>query len=462
MNCHKFSIIRTIIGVAVFALVAASSFGADLRYWVWQRGDPLEDDETAELANQKVDTIYWQIGELENTGESWRWKARFDFPALNNRQIHFIPAVRLVSRERQPFSDASVADLIARLKPVAGNADELQLDYDAPDRLLSDYSSALKQIHQVSRKLTITALPHWSRPDHLAILRANVDELLPMLYDYEAEPVLENDAPLPLINPQKIAKLIDDWRSCGKTWRAGLPVFARLSVYDSNQKLRGQIRNWNWDEICFNPSLQIVRRSGSGTTVARTTKPTTIANTPVKSGEKLVVREPDRRALRDAVDAAVHAGAQSVVFFRLPDSTASSGWSLHQLGHLDAQSQLVAHYSADDQALELSNLGDGDLEPALAAKAMDGYVLEIEGKAAIFREAHPGDFARLTSYAGDKPVALPFATRVQLRFSQLRAKQTLKTGLIQLAPGADFRQARYRILKPEGASPWQSLQSKSE
>jgi len=219
-----------LVSVVTIVTTIHSASAVDLRYWVWQRANPLEDDETAELANQKVDTIYWQVGELENTGESWRWKAGFDFPASNNKQIHFIPAVRLVSRERQPFSDASVADLIARLKPVAGNSDELQLDYDAPDRLLSDYSNALKQIHQISRKLTITALPHWSRPNQLAILRPNVDEFFPMLYDYEAEPVLENDSPLPLIDRKKTAKLIDDWHSCGKTWRAGLPVFARLSV----------------------------------------------------------------------------------------------------------------------------------------------------------------------------------------------------------------------------------------
>src|SRR5690348_18367581 len=103
---------RVIIAIAILSSGIANSWATDLRYWVWQRADPLDDDETAELANQKVDTIYWQIGELENIGESWHWKARFDFPASNNKQTHFIPAVRLVSHDRQPFSDASVADLI--------------------------------------------------------------------------------------------------------------------------------------------------------------------------------------------------------------------------------------------------------------------------------------------------------------------------------------------------------------
>lgn len=452
-------------GLVVFAFIFGATVktgcGLDLRYWVWQRDDPLDDTEIAELAAQKVQTIYWQVGEIENNGETWHWKARFHFPAADEGGIHFVPSVRLVSREDRPFSGGSVANLLTRLAPVVRDADELQLDYDAPDRLLPDYSAALNQIHQVAHKVTITALPHWSRPDYLPMLQQSVDELLPMLYDFEAEPVLKDDSPLPLIAPEKIWKLIQDWRHCGKTWRAGLPVFARLSVYGSNRKLRGQIRNWNWDEVCFHPGFQLVRRSEFGTSLLLATKQTTVANTAIKPGEQLVVREADRSLLRDAIAAAERAGAQSVVLFRLPDSSASSGWSLHQLGHLDAQPRLLAQYAADTQSLELVNSGDGDLEPRFGSKT-PGYALELESDAAIWREAHPGDFAGLTSLAGDKLSAIPFATWLQFRFSQIRAHQKITTGLIQLAPGADFRQARYRIIKPEGASPWQPLQSKPE
>src|SRR5437660_8889309 len=336
---------RRLVTAMIFAVVATNSFGFDRRYWVWQRDDPLDDDEIAELAAQNVQTIYWQVGELENSGALWHWKARFDFPRCERNGIHFIPAVRLVSREREPFSDASVADLLIRLAPVARNADELQLDYDAPDRLLSAYSAALKQIHQIARKLTITALPHWSRPDCLPVLQSSVNELVPMLYDFEAEPVLKNESPLPLITPEKISKFIEDWSACTKPWHAGLPVFSRLSLYDSNRKLRGQILNWNWDEVCLNHSLELVRPGEFATFVLLATKPTTISNTPIKAGEELVVREVDRTALRDAVAAAERSGARSVVFFRLPDPSASSGWSLHQTEYLDASPRLTAQYS---------------------------------------------------------------------------------------------------------------------
>jgi hypothetical protein len=87
-----------------------------------------------------------------------------------------------------------------------------------------------------------------------------------------------------------------------------------------------------------------------------------------------------------------------------------------------------------------------------------GYALEIEAPTPIFREAQPGDFASVNAFAGEKPAKVPFATRLRFQFAQLRAKENMRTGLIQLAPGADFKQARYRIVNIEGAPPWRSLE----
>src|SRR4029077_3659286 len=128
-----------------------------------------------------------------------------------------------------------------------------------------------------------------------------VDGLLPMLYDYEAEPVLKEHSPLPLIAPDKISKLIQDWRNCPKAWRAGLPTFARLSVYDANEKLRGQIRNWNWDELTFNRNLVSASGGQWGNFILNAARSTSIANTPIRPNEEVIVREVDRAVLRDAI-----------------------------------------------------------------------------------------------------------------------------------------------------------------
>jgi hypothetical protein len=457
---HSLQRVLILALAAISSAIPMASSAHDVRYWVWQRDDPLDQQELTELAAQKIDTIYWQAGELENIGATWRWKARFNFPPPNAAHIRFVPVVRLVSREHQPFSDASVAALLASLSSVTAKQDELQLDYDAPDRLLADYAKALKRIHGLVPRLAIAALPHWSRADYLKIFEPNVDELLPMLYDFEPEPILKDQSPFPLISPEKISKLIEHWRACRKPWRAGLPVFARLSVYDTNQKLRGQIRNWNWDELCFNRSFEMANRVQFGASILRATRSTSIANTPIHPGDEVIVREVDRGALRDAISASLRAGARGIVFFRLPDSTASSGWSLHQLGHLETGPRLILRKPADSETLELSNVGDGDLEPHFAANEANagGYVLELETATPIFREAQRGDFASVDTFADEKPAQVPFATRVRFQFAQLRAKENLRAGLIQLAPGADFRQTRYRILNIEGAPPWRSLE----
>ncbi len=457
---HSLQRVLILTIATVFSTIAVSSHAHDLRYWVWQRDDPLDEQELTELGAQKIDTIYWQIGELENIGVTWRWKTRFNFPSSDTTRIRFVPVVRLVSRELQPFSDASVTVLLASLSAVSAKHDELQLDYDAPDRLLADYAGALNRIHGLVPRLTIAALPHWSRADHLKLLEPNVDELLPMLYDFEAEPILKDQSPLPLISPEKISKLIESWRACRKPWRAGLPVFARLSLYDEHQNLRGQIRNWNWDELCFNRGFQMANGGQFGTSILRTTRSTSIANTQIRPGDEVIVREVDRSALRDAINVALRVGAQGIVFFRLPDSSASSGWSLRQLGHLEAGPRLTLRKSADSETLELSNVGDGDLVPRFARNETDsgGYALEIEAATPIFREAQAGDFASADAFAGDKPAKVPFATRLRFRFAQLRAKENLRTGLIQLAPGGDFRQTRYRILNIEEGASWRSLE----
>jgi len=65
----------------------------------------LDDRELAELTLENVDTIYWHVGELEDIGTTWLWKARFSYPTSALSASASCRWVRLVSRERQPFSD---------------------------------------------------------------------------------------------------------------------------------------------------------------------------------------------------------------------------------------------------------------------------------------------------------------------------------------------------------------------
>jgi hypothetical protein len=114
-------------------------------------------------------------------------------------------------------------------------------------------------------------------------------------------------------------------------------------------------------------------------------------------------------------------------------------------------------------SLELVNDSDGDLATRLSGTAaLDrGYALELDAPAPIFREALEGNFWRVTGHVDPdthpRPVPIPLATRLTFWFSHLRAHESLQTGLIQLAPGANFEQIRYRIIPGSTETAWRSI-----
>ena len=437
---------------------SAAAFGPS--YWVWQRADALSTQEVAALEAQDVHRIFWNVGELVNTGENWEWKSRFPFPAAV-AGLQMVPVVRLVSKESAPFNERSFESLRSNLVPIAKLTGSLQIDYDSPDRLLNDYSGALRKIRDFTRDLTITALPHWSQSSAWHVFQGSADALFPMFYDFDPEPTLVGESPRPLIDSSTMNQLLQDWSRSPLPWYAGLPAFARLTVYDSTGKSRGQIRNWTWDEITFNPKLAGFPRASASTVTLRATAATHVSNASLKPNDRLIARWTDLGSLEQASQRARDSGAAGCVFFRLPSpSAASSGFSLRQLTHPNAIPAL--HLRAGGNKLTLENSGDGDLLPLLTTPTGQprGYQLEIVADTPLFREAEPGDFPVVHGFetgVSRKPAAIPFAQRISFGFSELRAGESLETGLIQLAPGASFRQTRYRIQPVENE--WKLIES---
>jgi hypothetical protein len=458
--------------LAIVALFDATAWGGEYDYWVWHRSTPLTPRERSELAVQAVKTLFWNVGEMENRAGTWEWKAPPRGLADVADGFRVVPVVRLTCRRGEPFSTAALAVLRAALLPVAGEAGRLQLDFDCPDRLLGDYASALQTLRESIPHLSITALAEWPRrPGFNALTRA-VEEIAPMFYDLQRDPTGVSAAapPPPLLDPEQIEPALRAWSACPIPWRAGLPTFARLTVFDHTGLSRGQIPNWEWDDFCFHKSLHTLAPTRLGVTLFQADAETRLAATRIAKDDIIVSRFTDRAALAKAAALARGAGAAGVILFRLPDGSDPAGWSLGDLGKLatPARPRLILRQSGDER-LELVNDSPFDLGPRLSGEKGDrdrGYALEIDAPAPLFREALAGEFWRITSHARPDArdpvaVAVPLSTRLTFWFSQLRASETLETGLLQLAPGASLHQLRYRVSGCDDATTWNSLQPTS-
>ena len=456
------------LAAALLAWGNGRADGLERAYWVWHRAGPLGPEESAELARQEVRTLFWSVGELQRDGPGWKWKMPPLVPGQVAPQFRVVPVVRLASGAGAPFAVEAMPGLIEKLRAVATPTGELQLDFDCPDRRLGEYGAALGEIRRTIPRLSITALTHWPRLRDFAALTQNVTEISPMFYDMQADPrgVSAEAPPPPILDPLPVASALRAWSACPIPWRAGLPTFARLTIFDRQGVSRGQIPHWTWEDFCFHQSLHTLAPTHLGVTLFRADADTRVASTPVAAGEIVAARSTDRAALAQAVAQAHEAGAAGVTLFRLPDGTDSAGASLGELSHLaqPAAPHLVLRPGGDGK-LGLVNDSPFDLRPRLSGEKHDrdrGYALELDMPAPVFREALAGDFWRVASHIqpetkSPKPVAVALATRLTFWFSDLRAGATRQTGLLQLAPGATLAGVRYRILHGTGTTEWQPL-----
>ncbi len=409
-------------------------------------------------------SLFWQVGELDlkdvmpahpnSLNASWRWRDALP-------EAGAIPVVRLNVSGTKPFNQSALIEGLTSLADATGH---LQIDCDCPDRLLEDYAHFLGDLHRRVPHLSATALAGWSELAAFVSLQESVEELAVMFYDLIPDPpcIGPSNPPYPLLDEKVLTAQLASWQSCKVPWRAGLPNFSRVTVFDAAGRSLGQIRNWTWDEVLFQPRLKFLCSPAPGLVLMKVTGDLVMAETPIKAGAFVAVRWVDGATLERALDAVKKSSAQGPIFFRLPDSTDPSGWSVSQLNEWKKNGIGTAklRLRKEQSCLVLQNESPNDLTPRLSGEKERGYALEVDAPTSLWREAMAGGFWRVAAHADPEttPVAVsvPLSTRLTFWFSGLRAGESIKSGLIQLAPNADLSEIRYRILP--GDTAWEPLE----
>jgi hypothetical protein len=455
----RFQIILPISAVLLVGL-AALSRGSPTSFWVWQRSTVLSSDEKAEIERFGVRDLYWQIGTITPQGDSWKWTERFpaDFDSMRKEKsgLHLVPVVRLEPPPRWSFSTASTQSLENLLSQIAKSmgSRELQIDYEAPDRSIPAYLRFLQQLKaQRSWRLSVTALAHWSK--YTPQLVGLVDEITPMFYDLDPGRESLRDGRLAnLTDPISAETELDDWKKCPIPWKAGLPNFSRVTVIDVGGASRGHLRSWAWDDVWFSPILEPLAPTTDGQTIFSVLSSGILGVTPLRAGEKVIVRYPDLAQLKQLADKSEQAGSQGVIYFRLADGTDMSGFAVSDLLGEAPEIVTVLPFSADSITLASNKT----LMPVVTPNRLRGYALAVKTDGEGWREAVPGQFASISlDPAGTAPAPIDLGlgtTMLYFRFSALQAGGTLKTGLLQHAPK---ERVRWSV---EGVNPeplWHSL-----
>lgn len=451
----------------VMRLILALGWGVSMAahggsaFWVWNRNTPLSTSEKSDLQAAGVTTLYWHFAEIENRDGEWKWKKLPESPPeKSTSSLRVVPVIRLEASAKEPFETVSRAVLKQRVEAAmqSTGADEWQLDYDAPDRLIDGYADFLAELRPGAPKLSATALAGWVRLPSFAKLCGSVAELCPMFYDLDPDTAT---ALRPLLDPNETMARTADWeKNCSIPWKAGLPWFSRLTIYGTDGKSHGHLRQWSWDDVVFRHELALTSPMKDGIAAFRAEKSFGLGRTLVREGEMLVARGPDSAALSRVENAVAH----DVIYFRLPDAAASSGGSLRGFSQRGRTGDPVLTLTRRGDHLVLTNVGIRDL-PARATGdgPLDrGYAVEVDAAGPLFREAVAGEFHRVAGHAepdSEMPgrVGVAVATRLTFWFSALPAGESLSSGLFQLAPAAAASPLKYRILNLEKNPSWKPL-----
>lgn len=415
-------------------------------FWVWHRSSSLNDGEIAALRSVATPRLYWQIAEFGWHDGKWTPRPLGKPPEpLPDGGPVIVPVVRLDPGADSLLKPEAAASLVRWLRFHYGDAPPrvLQLDYDCPLRLLPRYAEYIGELKSQLglEEISVTALASWIDSPALADLGKVVSELMPMFYDIAADPPAQVSAGsfVPMAGGEA-ERWIARWKACRIPWRAGLPNFERLTLFQSDGHLVGHLRQWSPESLASSSLIEPVAQA-PGIATYRVTGAGTLDGTSLDPGQILAWRAPGQDALRRLIAASSSAGSRGIVWFALPGPGLRASHSPSHLATLAKGGAIVPSLRASidtEGRMAIRNEGPGDLviQPGDAPHRL---VLEAD-RPGSFKPHGPGRFFALASYP-EPALSIEFSQRIALSFMELRVGSEIasESGLIPSREGRELR-----------------------
>jgi hypothetical protein len=441
-----------------------------IAFWAWRNEAPSEEEVEQAARRTRVHALFMRAGQIDYDGGTLRRIRAVTGRFPRALELHLVyNGTRSLLKEFEQADEAALAMAVAeayredavRARQDGARVAGIQLDIDAPTRLLARYAKVLRLVRErlpQGTKLSVTGLPSWMESEALDRVLSEVDFWIPQCYGALIPDRL--DQLTPISSAQAVARTVARARRLNRPFYAGLAAYGYAILYGRDGAMVEVRGDLDPARVANDPNLELVeRRPFSGLSEENATG----ASLPVASewryvyrarhdgvtdglamraGDALMLDVPSAGALRASARAVREEGGENLLgicVFRLPGgndpTTLQAGEVAAALNDTetvvatDIQAQRAGLASRDDQvggqSLRLTFVNSGT---ARAQMSDDALVVDLHVPAGSVRAVHAEGFGAVETLcsrtttaapASDQDIALPCAER---RANVLRLK----------------------------------------
>ena len=433
-----------------------------IAFWAWRNESPTEKDVRAAIETSHARALFLRAGQIDYQDKKLRRirAAMGSLPTGIDLHLVYNGTPSLLAQlgtidEDQLASTIAVAfqEDISRAKQEHARIIGLQIDIDAPTRLLGSYEKTLRALRvqlKPGTQLSITGLPTWMQSSELQSTLAQVDFWVPQFYGAELPERV--DQMMPISSPKNLARLVDSVRALNKPFYAGLSAYSCALLYNSAGSLITLRGDMDPATIATDPDLELIDQRPFEKSAKvrsewrfayRARADGVTDGLALHAGDLLVVDVPSTESLRVSARMVRELAGDKLLgicVFRLPalddPSTLNAEQVATALSDRDSSANIQVRFKRSETEerawlLEIENTG--------TASAVEGLRVDLEVDAGTIEEIRPerGESAETICHIltpNNTPAFTSCGPRranmIRINAAGLRPGQILKTKLV--------------------------------
>jgi len=350
-----------------------------IAFWTWHSQTPFQDAVLMAVNQTAARTLFIRAGQIDYEGGKFHRSREVSGSFPKDIDVHLVyNATRSCLAAFEKIDPSALADAVARAyaedlrRALADNAHPVgvQVDFDVPTRLLSQYTRVLRALRPQlpsDMKLSITGLPAWMDSSDLNETLAAADFWIPQFYGATIPRRL--DRAQPISSSTFVASAVARARRMNRPFYAGLAAYGYAIQYAPDGSLIALRGDLDPALVANNADFELISRGPFEQTIGAPTASewryvyraridTVVAGTSVRKGDSLMLDVPTAESLRATARAAREQGGDrllGICLFRLPQQSDATTLSIGEVAAALADRRPESSFRIDVNVEELDD-----------------------------------------------------------------------------------------------------------